>query len=105
MELAFSTRMLRTLCQDHEEAVNRIGAPAADVLRTRLADLRAATYLAELPAGRPAVLDGEPPRLRFELCDGWALLLSVAHQSVPRTEDGELDVTKVRRVLVQGISR
>lgn len=97
--------MLRTLCRDYEEAVKMIGAPAADVLRTRLADLRAATYLAELPAGRPAVLDGEPPRLRFELRDGWSLLVSVAHQSVPRTKDGELDVTKVRRVLVQEIRR
>jgi hypothetical protein len=97
--------MLRTLCQDYQRAVKVIGAPAADALRTRLADLRAATYLADLPAGRPAVLGGEPPGLRFELRDGWSLLVSVAHQSVPHTKEGELDVTKVRRVLVQEISR
>ncbi|MCA1693811.1 MAG: hypothetical protein LC749_03285 [Actinobacteria bacterium] len=97
--------MLRTLCQDYEKAVKMIGAPAADVLRTRLADLRAATYLAELPAGRPTVFDGEPPRLEFELRSGWSLVVSVAHQSVPRTTQGELDVTKVRRVLVQEIIR
>jgi hypothetical protein len=105
MELAFRTRKLRTLCQDHDEAVKAIGEAAADVLRTRLADLRAVTYLSDLPAGRPEVLDDDPPRLRFQLRDGWALLASVSHQAVPRTQQGDLDVTRVRRALVQEVTR
>lgn len=104
MELAFTTRKLRTLCQDHDEAVRVMGEPAAEVLRTRIADLRAVTYLAELPAGRPAVVDGGPPQLHFELRGGWSLLMTVGHQTVPRTEEGDLDQTRVRRALVQEIS-
>jgi proteic killer suppression protein len=104
MELAFRTKRLRTLCEDHDEAVKTMGQTAADVLRTRIADLRAVTYLAELPAGRPAVIDGERPQLHFELRARWSLVMEVAHQSVPRTQGGDLDQTRVRRVRVEEIS-
>jgi hypothetical protein len=105
MELAFRTRKLRTLCQDHDEAVKTMGEPAAEVLRTRIADLRAVTYLAELPVGRPAVVDGDPPQLHFELRAGWSLLMTVGHQDVPRTSEGDLDQTRVRRACVQEIKQ
>jgi len=105
MELAFKTRTLRTLCQEHDEAVKAMGKSAAEVLRTRIADLRAVTYLAELPAGRPAVVDGDRPQLHFELRAGWSLLMAVGHQSAPRTDKGDLDQTRVRRALVQDIRR
>jgi hypothetical protein len=82
-----------------------MGEPAAGVLRTRIADLRAVTYLAELPAGQPAVADGDPPQLHFELRAGWSLLIAVAHGNVPRTDEGDLDQTRVRRVRVQEISQ
>ncbi len=105
MELAFRTRRLRTLCQDYNEAVRMMGVPAAEVLRTRIADLRAVTYLVDLPAGRPEVVDGDPPQLRFVLGEGWSLLMRVGHQIVPRTEEGDLDPTRVRRALVHEIGR
>lgn len=82
-----------------------MGELAAEVLRTRIADLRAVTYLAELPAGRPSVADGDRPQLHFELRGGWSLLIAVGHQDVPRTDEGNLDQTRVRRVRVQEISR
>lgn len=81
-----------------------MGEAAADVLRTRIADLRAVTHLAELPAGRLAVMDGKRPRLKFGLGAGWSLLMEVSHQNVPRTEEGDLDQTRVRRARVQEIS-
>jgi hypothetical protein len=104
MELTFRTRELRTLCQEHDKAVAKMGEPAADALRTRLADLRAVTYLSELPAGRPSIVDGNPPELHFELRAGWLLRMAVGHQDVPRTDEGELDQTRVRRARVQRIS-
>lgn len=104
MELAFRTRKLRYLCQDHDEAVKVMGESAAEVLRTRIADLRAVSYLAELPVGRPVVVDGNPPHLHFELRAGWSLLMAVGHQDVPRTPAGNLDQTRVRRARVEKIS-
>ena len=104
MELAFRTRRLRTVCENHDEAVRMMGETAAGVLRNRIADLRAVTHLGELPAGRPAVMEGERPKLHFELGAGWSLLMEVAHQNVPRTKEGDLDETRVRRARVQEIS-
>ena len=106
MELSFRTQRLRTLCEEHSAAVRAIGEPAADVLRTRIADLRAATYLSDLPAGRPAVIEGNRPQLQFELRAGRSLLMVVGagNQRVPRTDEGGLDQTRVRRALVQDIS-
>lgn len=103
MELSFDTRRLRTLCREHEEAVAAIGAPAAEALRTRVADLRAVTDLADLPAGRPCISEGDPPQLRFPLREGWSLVTVVAHQDVPRNSEGELDTARVRRIRVQEI--
>lgn len=105
MELAFRTKRLRTLCQEHDGAVNEIGEPAAEVLRTRVADLRAVTYLADLPVGRPAVVAGDPPTLHFVLRDGWSLWMAVNHQTVPLTTEGDLDLSRVRRVRVEDIGQ
>jgi hypothetical protein len=82
-----------------------IGSSAAEVLRRRLADLRAVTYLVELPAARPVVIDGDQPQLRFDLGDGWWLSLTVGHRSTPRRPDGVLDETRVRRAVVEGVHR
>lgn len=105
MELSFETQELRTLCSEHDVAVDLLGKPAADVLRTRIADLRAVTYLADLPAGRPIVIEGNPPWLHFDLRAGWLLLMAVGHLNIPRTLDGDLDSTRVRRARVQEISQ
>jgi hypothetical protein len=105
MELAFRTKRLRTVCEDHAKAIDAYGAPAADALRTRLADLRAVTFLAELPAGLPQVTEGDPPFLRFRLRDGWVVVASVSHHNTPRSPDGSLDLTRVRRALIIDILR
>jgi toxin HigB-1 len=103
MELAFRTRKLRTLCQDHDEAISLMGESAADALRTRIADLRAVTYLDELPVGAPNVIDGEPPQLTVDLRDRWRLLMTVGHDTVPRTEEGAFDAARVRRVVIEEV--
>ena len=100
MELAFKTRKLRTLCEDRSKAASAFGDSVADALRTRLADLRAVTFVADLPTGRPEVVEREPPQLRFPLRDGSALLTRVSHRATPRTVDGSLDLERVRRLVV-----
>lgn len=100
MELAFATERLRTVCTDHTEAVKAFGEAAADALRTRIADLRAVSYVGDLPAGRPDVLDGDPPLLRFQLQDGLTVVARVSQQREPRTSEGALDLARVRRAVV-----
>ena len=100
MELAFETRRLRALCVDHDQAVREFGDDAAGGLRTRLADLRAATYLADLPVGQPEIVVGEPPTLRFALIGGLVMLAKVSHATTPRADDTSLDTSRVRRMLI-----
>lgn len=103
MELAFRSPALRTMCEEQEEAVRIIGEKAASALQTRLADLRAVTYLADLPAGRPTVLEVDPPQLQFDLSAGWSLLTTVGGHEVPRTLDGRLDHGRVRRLVIEEV--
>jgi hypothetical protein len=105
MELAFGTRNLRMLCEHHVKAVEAYGESAAEALRTRLADLRAVTFLAELPTGLPEVVECDPPHLRFRLRDGWVMVARASHNDTPRTPDGSLDLARVRRALVLEIKR
>ena len=104
VEIAFATEKLRTICADQGKAVAAYGEAAAEALRTRLADLRAVTYVDDLPAGRPEVLEGEPPHLAFPLCDGWTMVVRVSHRDTPRTLDGALDLTRVRRAVLVEVS-
>lgn len=104
MELAFRTKRLRTVCADQARAVEAFGQSAADSLRTRLADLRAVTVLSELPVGRPEVIEGDSPELRLQLSDDWVLVLGVSGP-VPRTQSGNLDVSRVRRAMILEIRR
>lgn len=105
MELAFASERLRNVCTDHAKAVKAFGEIAADALRTRIADLRAVTYVGDLPAGRPDVVDGDPPMLRFELRDGLTAVARVSQQRVPRKPDGTLDLMRVRRAVVVDLQR
>lgn len=100
MELAFETRRLRALCVDHDQAVREFGHDGAIGLQTRLADLRAATYLADLPVGQPEIVVGEPPTLRFALTGGMVMLAKVSHATTPMADDASLDTSRVRRVLI-----
>jgi hypothetical protein len=105
MEISFSTKRLRTVCLDADKAVGMMGEAAADDLRTRIADLRAATYLADLPpVGRPSIVDGDPPELHFELRDGWSLIMVVIQQTIPRTAAGDLDQARVHRARVDKVA-
>ena len=70
-------------------------------MKNRLADLRAATYVADLPAGRPQPLDG-PDRgsLADELTDGHRVVLAANHRKNPITESGDIDWQRVSRVKI-----
>ena len=73
-------------------------------LRTRLADLQAASSVTELVAGRPHPLVGDRAgQFAVDLEGGRRLVFVPGHDPVPRRDDGSVDwllVTKVRIVYV-----
>ncbi len=59
LELAFATKPLRELCESEAKAKQKLGAKIAAVLMHRLADLRAAYSIGDLPIGKPSTTDHE----------------------------------------------
>jgi hypothetical protein len=105
MELAFKTQRLRTVCEQHDVALKAFGPLGAGGLRTRLADLRAAASLADLPASHHEIVEGDPPAIRFGLSGGLTVAAAINHAVTPRSSAGELDLARIRRALVLEILR
>jgi hypothetical protein len=101
LEFAFDSKALRTLCEDQTCATASLGDAVAHALRNRLADLRAATYAGDIPAGRPRPLDGSDRNdMAVDLCDGYRLVFAANHRKNPMTSSGEVDWQRVSRVKI-----
>lgn len=103
MEIAFDTISLRKLCESESEAQRKLGVEIAKNLKRRLADLRAATSVKDLVAGRPRELDGA--RYRLDLSEGCLIIFCANHTTVPELKSGKVDWTRVSRVKLLEIER
>ena len=101
MEIQFSSKEFRDVCEQETVAIGRLGAAAAEVLKNRLADLRAADALHEVLVGSPERgLHGSVDCFRFVLGQGFVLTV-VANHAPPRTNRaGNTDWARVRRIRV-----
>lgn len=104
MDVFFKDSKLRELCETERSAKRQLGADGARKLRSRLADLRAATSVAKLPAGRPHPLTGDRVgQFAVDLAGGRRLVFEPANEPTPKKESGGIDwtaVTKVRIVFI-----
>ncbi len=78
----------------------------AKKLRARLADLREAETITDIPAGQPREIEGG----RFgyyavKLADGFRLVLSANHNEMPLLANGKIDWSKVSRVKIRKIEK
>ena len=104
VELAFESPALRAICEDQQEARRVLGDQVSEALRHRLADLRAADAIADLPAGRPRNLNGSSD-LMMDLCDEYGMVLRANHVKNPAGTDGKPDWSQVSRIRVLKIVR
>jgi len=101
MEIEFASSGLRKLCEESRLMNRKLGAVCARKLRTRLADLHAATTVAELTAGRPHPLKGERDgSFALDLYGGARLVFESADEPVPVNEDGSIAWSSVARIRV-----
>lgn len=97
--LAFATEQLREICRSEVVAYRLLPAPVARVVLRRIADVRAATSILRIPVGNPMQVDGNPPgRIRIDVCDGYYLMFSAAHQRIPLDEHGNVAWDEVSRI-------
>jgi plasmid maintenance system killer protein len=101
LEIAFAKKSLRNLCESDTKAKRELGAKIAKLLRRRLADLRAATCVKDIVAGRPREVGrGRHGRYAVELCDNSRIIFCANHITVPVVASGGVDWSKVSRVKI-----
>jgi hypothetical protein len=101
LELAFSQKSLRDLCESQLKAERRLGIAVADTLRARLADLRDAESVDDLLAGPPQVVDHEPPgRVAIPLSPTVIIVFCANHASVPLNDLGRVSWSRVSRIKI-----
>lgn len=104
MNLAFASKDLRRLCENEARAEDSLGKAAADALRTRLAQLRAASTVADLVAGRPMEIASNPhARMALQLGATGRLVFSCNHNDVPVDQDGRVAWKQVSRVKIVSV--
>ena len=106
LELAFETKPLRTICETEAQAKLELGNAVAEVLKHRLADLRAATAVSDLVAGKPRILDGSAGQLMVvDLYEGSRLVFKSNHIRRSSAGGGEVNWSRVTRIKILRIDR
>ena len=101
LEIAFASRSLRELCESAAKADRHFGAGVAQNLRRRLADLRAATTVKDLIAGRPRELEGARRRcFAVDLSESSRLVFCANHRVMPTLRSGDVNWSRIRRVKI-----
>ena len=101
LELSFGSKELRTICEQESVAEKRLGRQIAEILKHRLADLRAATSYTDLIAGNPHLaIVGSIESLVLDLAHRSQIVLQANHPQNPYLNGREIDWAQVSRVKV-----
>lgn len=104
LQLAFATKALRDLCEHAAKAEAAYGSEVAATIRARVADLRAAVRISDVPVGRPVEIPEEPGTMSLSLRDGLRLVFRSNHNRTPETA-GRVDWSRVTRIQLLRIER
>ena len=101
MRILFSDDNLRALCAEEKQQKRRLGAACGKKLRSRLADLAAASHVSDLVAGRPHPLVGDRHgQFAVDLEGGKRLVFEPADQPVPTRDDQSIAWERVAEVRI-----
>lgn len=101
MIIRFKTAELEDLCSDPKVQARKLGDVGARKLRTRLAEVLAASRVGELFNGKPHPLQGDlAGSFAVALDGGRRLVFEPADDPKPMTTDGVLDWPAVRSVCI-----
>lgn len=98
MIIAFEAQHLRQICEDDTVACRELGVEATRILLLRLADIRAATNIFDLPVGRPRIQGDNGELLEFDLGHDLVMTWIVNHIKWPVNETGDVDWNSVTRI-------
>jgi len=102
MEIEFCKKKVQKLCERKKFATQELGPPCANKLHARIADIRAAHDIFDLPpTGKPHPLKGNRNgQFALNLPNGKRLILIPADDPTPLNEDESIDWSRVTRVRI-----
>lgn len=105
IDIAFSTKAVRSLCQSGEAIEQKYGAEFARALIGRLADIRAATSIAELLSLLPVSTNDTTGAVTIYVHDvgGSCIKGSENHRRTPRLADKTVDWPNVTRIRISKV--
>lgn len=102
--LAFETEQLRDICRSEVVAFRQLPSSVARGLFRRIADIRAASCVLNLPVGNPTQIYEKPPgKVSIHVSDDFYLMFSAAHQKIPLDEFGNVAWEEVSRIKLLSI--
>jgi len=101
LDIDYETTKLKKLCLVRKEADRKLGPNSGKKLRTRLADIEAASNVSELVAGRPhPYTEDKAGRFSLDLHGGDRLLFVPLKKPPPKKDDGGIDWSIVESILI-----
>jgi toxin HigB-1 len=102
LEIRFKDKKVRQLCEQQTVARKKLGSDCARKLRSRLADLEAASRVTDLVTGNPHPLKGDRTgQFALDLAGGWRLVFAPGHEPCPKRADGSIDWFEVTIVIIE----
>jgi len=104
MEIAFRTKALRAVCLSGDRMHEQYGAEGAATLKGRLADIRAAECLRDVPILTLCpLLEGAGDSAVLDVGGGMKIIVKANHRKPPTLQDGVIDWGSINRILIQRI--
>ena len=102
MQIGYSDRKLRKLCENKREAVRSLGPNSAKKLQSRLSDIEAAPNVQDLPpVGNPhPLVGGRQGQFSVGLAGGKRLVFKPNHNPVPKKDEGGINWKLVTSVTI-----
>lgn len=104
MQIAFRTRKLEKAFNAADVLQKAFGAMMARVIMMRIAVLRAARSLVEVPTTRPdrrhQLSRDRDERFAVDLVHPYRLVFEADHEPIPRGDDGGIDTERVTAIKI-----
>jgi len=101
LQISFAKRRLQKACEEHRSLQKEHGAPCAEKISARLADLEAASSLEDfrhLPGGCHELDGDRSGELALKLPDGKRLIIRPSAEPPPSNASGGLDWSAVEAI-------
>ena len=101
MKIEFDTLDLQDLCENEKLMKKKFGSACANKLKTRIADLQAATNVSELVAGKPHPLKYKRlGQFSVSILGALRLVFECGKHPIPKTNDESVDWNQVTIVKI-----